>query len=352
MYNRIEIKNFRGLAALQVQDLRRINLIVGKNNTGKTSLLEAVLLLGGTTHAGITFHLGTARGQLLGEGRPDPDPIWRPLFYRLNPTERIEIAGDRGGRWREQRLVITASGGASYDGEDGVVRAGGDDKLGGLSLRYENAAGEPFVLDARVDPFDGAVRTPARRPDIMVPSSFLSARSYANFARDTERYSRLVRSKQEQPLIEAMRLIEPGLQRLEVVAERAGPTVYADVGLHALVPLAVCGEGLVRLFSIMVALSAQREGVLLVDEIDNGLHHGVMLPFWRAILKLATELDVQVFATTHNDDIIRSAIDAFADDLSVLRLYRLDRRDGHVVAVRYDELALEGVREHGVEVRG
>ena len=97
-------------------------------------------------------------------------------------------------------------------------------------------------------------------------------------------------------------LLEPALERIEVLSETGGPSLYMVLGLDALVPLAVCGEGIVRLFSIIVELIASRNGVLLVDEIDNGLHYSVMPKLWKLLGALVKNHDVQIFATTHNDD--------------------------------------------------
>ena len=90
-----------------------------------------------------------------------------------------------------------------------------------------------------------------------------------------------MKRKQERDVLEALRLIEPAVQRIEVLSEPGGPSLYLDLGLDALGPLAVCGEGIVRLFSIIVELIASRNGVLLIDEIDNGLHYTVMPKLWK-----------------------------------------------------------------------
>ena len=101
-------------------------------------------------------------------------------------------------------------------------------------------------------------------------------------------------------------------KRIEVLSEPSGPSIYLDIGLDTLVPLAVCGEGMVRLFSIILELVASRNGVLLIDEIDNGLHYSVMPKLWELLGELVEKHQVQVFGTTHNDDIMRSALEAFA----------------------------------------
>jgi AAA15 family ATPase/GTPase len=142
------------------------------------------------------------------------------------------------------------------------------------------------------------------------------------------------------------------VQRVEVLSEPSGPSIYLDVGLDALVPIAVCGEGMVRLFSIVLELIASRGGVLLIDEIDNGLHYTVMPTLWKLLGELVEKHNVQVFGTTHNDDMMRSALEAFAGRAGLLGLFRIDKRgDRHVVVASSDE-AMQSVREVPFEVRG
>src|SRR5262249_35106012 len=142
------------------------------------------------------------------------------------------------------------------------------------------------------------------------------------------------------------------VERIEVLSEQSGPSIYLDVGLDALVPLAVAGEGLVRLFSIILELIASRNGALLIDEIDNGLHYTVMPDLWKLLGELVEKHQVQVFGTTHNDDVIRSALEAFAGSEGLFGLFRIDKRGDRHVMVAYGDEAMEAVREVPFEVRG
>ena len=45
MFTTLKITDFRGFADLRLDGLRRVNLVVGRNNAGKTSLLEAIALV-------------------------------------------------------------------------------------------------------------------------------------------------------------------------------------------------------------------------------------------------------------------------------------------------------------------
>src|SRR5262249_11581485 len=104
MYSRISIRNFRGIASLDASGFRRINLIMGRNNSGKTTFLESLFLLGGATNPLFPTTLGQLRGQRL--GGTYPDPVWRPLFHNLDPRVPVEIRGQWAEERRERTLRI------------------------------------------------------------------------------------------------------------------------------------------------------------------------------------------------------------------------------------------------------
>jgi AAA ATPase-like protein/putative AbiEii toxin of type IV toxin-antitoxin system len=359
VYTSVGIKNFRGIEKLTSGGFRRINVIVGRNNSGKTTFLEALFLLGGATNPVFPTTLGQMRGQRL--GGTYPDPVWRPLFYNLNPRLPIEISARRVDDPAERLLRIGALDVSRYADilETSAAGSGGgiaavtqEMVIGGLELRYIDANQLETVTSAIFDPKTGNINAQSKQRADFVRSTFLSARAYPTLIRDAEQYSVLVRTKQEDEVVKAVRVIEPGIQRIEVLSEPGGPSVYVDLGLESLVPLAVCGEGFVRFFSIVVEMTATRNGVLLIDEIDNGLHYSVMDPFWYHLGDLAERFDVQVFGTTHNEELVRSALQGFSAKSNALGLFRMDRRDGSHCMTSYDEEAIQAVLEEQFEVRG
>ena len=190
MYSRVAIKNFRGIGSLEVDGLRRINLIVGRNNSGKTTFLEALFLLGGATNPQSPTSLGQLRGQRWG-GSP-PDPVWRPLFRNLDPGTPIEIMGQRVEEQRGRSLMIEAlevsSFADSYEpslgGDAGVSTATEDFDIGGLRLCYVGDVGPEVVTNATFDPMSGNINAPSKDRDDFVRTTLLSARAYSSLKRD------------------------------------------------------------------------------------------------------------------------------------------------------------------------
>jgi predicted ATPase len=357
MYASLSISNFRGVHRLAIDGLRRVNLLVGRNNTGKTTILEGFFLLGGATNPAFPTTLAQLRGQHLGMSYPDA--LWRPLFLNMDPHTAVAIHGQWAGEPRDRSLHVEALRVSSYAdlaepsmGEGGVAAVTQEFTLGGLRLRYVAADGNEETTEALFDPHTKRINAISKERADFVRTTFLSARSYPSLTRDAQQFSFLVRIKQERDVVDALRIIEPRVQRVEVLSEPGGPSVYVDVGLDSLIPVAACGEGFVRLFSIAVELTASRGGVLLIDEIDNGLHHSIMASLWTLLGTLADKHDVQVIATTHNEEMILSAVDAFKDRQGGLGLFRVDRRDGRHLVASYDHDAQQAVLEEHFEVRG
>jgi hypothetical protein len=358
MYSRISIRNFRGIETLDASGFRRINLIMGRNNSGKTTFLESLLLLGGATNPQFATTLGSLRGQRFDKGYPDS--TWRPLFHDLDSMIPVQISG----YWEEQRreigLTIEAREspnlievpGSSLESVGIVAATTRSAVVGGLRLLSKDSGGNPISAEVTSDPDSGMIRTTGSFRSAHVRTSLLPARSYASQSRDAQQFSSILRTKNDADIVDALRIIEPRVQRIEVLTEPSGPSIHLDIGLDTLVPLAVCGEGMVRLFSIILELVASRDGVLLIDEIDNGLHYTVMPTLWKLLGELVEKHNVQLFGTTHNDEMLRSALQAFAGTEGTLGLFRIDQRGNRHIMVGYSDEAMEAVREVPFEVRG
>lgn len=146
-----------------------------------------------------------------------------------------------------------------------------------------------------------------------------------------------------------MRIVEPRLQAIEDISASGAPLIWGDVGLRELVPLSVLGEGITRIARVVLAISSVPQGVVLVDEIENGLHHSVLGKFWKVVESAAEEFDTQIFATSHSRECVAAAHDALRGES--FRLHRLELDGQRSRCVSYGEEAVEGAMKHGLEVR-
>lgn len=160
----------------------------------------------------------------------------------------------------------------------------------------------------------------------------------------------------EPEVIAALRLLAPDIERISFVADADDPRR----GRHALVkfgespepvPIKSMGEGVNRLFGLTLALANARDGILLIDEVESGLHYSVQPRLWEYIFRLATTLNVQVFAITHSLDCIRAFQKAASGNPEVGIVIRLDKSQREVSATLFEESELEIAADYEIEVR-
>ena len=128
--------------------------------------------------------------------------------------------------------------------------------------------------------------------------------------------------------------------------------LQGDIGLGRPIPLPIMGEGMVRLASLVLRLAIASNGVVLIDEIENGLHHSIMPKLWSAIGDVAREFNTQLFASTHSLECIKAAHRAFTEGGKYdLRVHRLERTKKGIKAVTYDQEDLSVAFETSMEIR-
>ena len=150
-------------------------------------------------------------------------------------------------------------------------------------------------------------------------------------------------------LLDALRVIEPRLQHAEDNASSGVPMIHVDIGLPELVPLPVMGAGMTHLARIILAAASVRHGVVLVDEIENGLHHSVLPDVWRVVGKAVEQFDLQMFATTHSFECIEAACETLGAD--GFRLYRLEATGSGIRCITYEPGDVETALRHDMELR-
>jgi len=128
--------------------------------------------------------------------------------------------------------------------------------------------------------------------------------------------------------------------------------VHLDIGLKRFLPLAYTGEGMVRFADVLVAIASSKNGVVLIDEFENGVHYSILDKMWEATAEFADRFNTQVFATTHSLECIRAAHSVFANREYAFRLFRLQREaDRSVSAKAFSKDAIEAALKTELELR-
>jgi AAA15 family ATPase/GTPase len=163
-----------------------------------------------------------------------------------------------------------------------------------------------------------------------------------------------MRAGKKQMVVDALKSIDNRLTNIELLAPKGLPLVYADLGLSQAISISALGEGFRRLLNFLVDIGNTQDGIVLIDEIENGLHYSVLKDVWKAIGKAARDFNVQVFATTHSHECIVAAHEAFreTESLKDFKYHRLDRTaENKIVATPYSEELLDYSIQTGAEMR-
>ena len=155
----------------------------------------------------------------------------------------------------------------------------------------------------------------------------------------------------EDEVTAALKYIEPRLNDLVVLATAGSTSIAGDIGLGRRIPISQMGQGVGRLLSIVCSIIDNEGGGLLVDEIENGLHYGVLRHVWEVVLRSAERYDVQIFATTHSLEAIEAAVEATEGHEGSLAFYRLDRVGSDIKVVEGNDSRLRSAVKVGYEIR-
>lgn len=220
---------------------------MGRNNSGKTSLLESVHLISNATVPLAAVASAQSRGQRFAGS--SGDEIWRTFFF--GQTRGVRIDALAANEAKPRVLEISALRTHTFDAA-GIVEQSPEPSLSGLTFRYRNARGIVLTTAVSCGPEPGRITAQPQDRSDSIRSGSLPARGALNPHRDAEQYGQLVKPNRKDVVLDTLRLLEPRLRRIEVLPDPAGPTIHVDVGLETLLPLAVCGDGLTRMFSIVV----------------------------------------------------------------------------------------------------
>ena len=360
MYTSFQVSDFRCFGRLRIDELGLVNLIGGKNNVGKTALLEALFVHSGAPNPELVLGLDALRG--IGELRIRPrrahEVLWPSLFKEFDTSRVIELVAEYGrGRRRTVKLREVSETDAVdvhldrlFPPKEDQIFLSTEATSRVLQVSYEDEGEKPQVRYIKIE--DGRARIRPRPTDPSAPAYFLPAHAWPDLPRLADQFGQLEINKREDVLKDALKVIEPELHKLSVVVIGEVPVIHGDIGLERLVPLPLMGGGIVRLATLILAINSAENGIIMVDEIENGIHHSVLHNMWRVVAEAARESNTQVFATTHSLECVTAAHEVFSttgpDDF---RLHRLDRDADEIRTVTYGGSSLSAAIDSDLEVR-
>lgn len=381
MLKTIKIENFRGFKSFELQQLGRVNLLVGTNNSGKTSILEAVQLLCSRTNLEPLVETMNSRSEyFFGDDRKRERELdIRHLFYEheIEPGGQFSISGVND-KILEQFIVSIGIRPirSRYDSvidSDEQLKLFNEESFGSdidelkvldFTIKWTNGKEEekwerPLSLNGGLaEDYIRRLRLIGTQKKIATRTQFVTSSSLTT-EKMIELFDEVVLTHEEKLVQEALQLIEPRIERIASVnsgkyrrSDSRGGFVVRLSESDQRVPIGSMGDGIWRMLGLALATVSAEGGVLFVDEIDTGLHFTTMSDMWKLIWETSKRLNVQVFATTHSSDCwtslasIASQEDVARDGITIQRIER-----GKEKGTIFTEREIVIAAERGIEVR-
>lgn len=332
LFHQLELENYRGFQRYRLDGLARVNLLVGKNNCGKTSILEAVQILGSQGDPEVIAGIASRRGEVasLGKTQRHSYPDIAHFFYGhdVDLDQFLAIRGEESLGRITLRVVDFSEADLGKEPQSfaplgilqrnliarGVVSA--RQSLCVLKIETEDSNtrsqhllvprdGAILIETGPIDSRDGWDQGLGSSIRFITPESLHPHEM-------TIMWDNVITEGRETEIIEAIQILEPEIANLFFLSGegasrpgRGGILVSFTDPKRKRVPLGSFGEGMRRLLALALSLSQARGGILLIDEIDTGLHYSILGDMWLLLVNAAKQFDIQVFATTHSLDCIR-----------------------------------------------
>lgn len=312
MVTKFKVENFKGFENLELTNLSRINLVGGKNNVGKTSLLEALFSM--HDRLSIDILLKTFIWRAATPFFNLTQDIWLPAFYNYDTskeikftlindkgvTEQVSLKMDRNYIPPQQHNILQLP---NNPGQVAMNKPRFALKLEVKSNEFVSQ--ETFIYIAE----NGMLNAQNIKLNVnknLPVVQFYSTRTF-DAQKDSIGYGEIVRNNLEKIIIDALHIVEPRLTSIVPIQIANNQTIlHGDIGLPSKVPLYYMGDGVTRLLSFIIAIVRSSNGIVLFDEIENGLHYSIHADMWRVFYDLAKKYNVQIISNTHSIEMVEA----------------------------------------------
>ena len=369
MLQTLAIRGFRAFESYRLTNLARVNLVVGRNNCGKTSVLEAIELLVSGGHPAVFYNSARRRSEMgvpyARRGRERPIDVSHVFFgHKFDLGTRFELSSEGGKYTLSVRVRSLDEVGedsdfwdrrtkqwlqrGSLDQDEEAVPVLGLSIDGGPAGRQASLP----VMDDGTVMFESYPRS-IRNGAYGTPVHFLTLDSF-DPASMGGMWDTVLAEGREAEIVDDMRLLEPDLDSIHFLTSgRLGSGIL--VGLRnggRRLPIGTYGDGMRRLLALRLSFVGTANGFLLIDEIDTGLHWTIMEEMWQFVVEVARKSNVQIFATTHSYDCIQglgSLIQSRPDLKEEVSIQKVDTALKQAVCLRGDQIKV--AVEQDIEVR-
>lgn len=354
MLRDITIENYRLFEKFHMEELTQVNLLVGTNNSGKSSLLEAIYLLINQEMPSALFQILEIRGEITPDYRVRPRGGYQVSHIFRNHNFHEVVINISSEVTLGTPLTLTISYREDYQQLKQLTLFDEDENklASGLLFSYSDKVSRFFPITE-----DGLVEADTRSTrrffsdlnNRFISPDYLDQREIARL------WDQITLTPEEDKVLEALRILEPDIERIGFTSQqstRSGILLKVK-GDDYPVPLGSMGDGMRRILVLTASIVNCENGALFVDEIDTGLHYKALTQMWRLVIETAKRLNVQVFATTHSWDCLVAFQKALTETSAteIGSVFRLERKDDQIKYVSYTGDKLAVAIEHDIEVR-
>ncbi|PSB58574.1 AAA family ATPase [Chamaesiphon polymorphus] len=393
MIKDIEITNFRCFDRLKVSGFKRVNLISGKNNVGKTALLEAIFLNSTPTKDTLLSVIDSRINySITNKAKELSEKEWNDLLKNQNAGIFFSIDSVSENR-NPKKVTVFIMNEQSNISELNIILSGILSEVFGKILEDNiNEDGEKKeFIDRQKKQIEREVLNNNKAQDVIVlriesddkkspqtiilpktttialegnqfrgnntkhrsNSSFIPSNKRSSSIELTLEFDNARLEDRDKEVLNAFQIIDPSLVSVESFSIPE-PTIYLKRQGEKRMPLSLFGDAMNRMADIILKIINNQDSVLLIDEIENGIHHSNQVAFWEFLYKLADRLNVQIFATTHSLEMTEAFIKAGLDRPDSAAHFELTRHEktNRIVAINRDLETLEYAIERHKEVRG
>lgn len=322
MIESFDIENFRCFEQASLKDLRTINIIVGDNGSGKTALLEA-LAMAGSAHPYVATRIRMSRN------RPVPDQMawnrksfeefWQDLFYNFNSSNVIAFKF-------QDSLIGNYTIKIFYDFEESTLTFSPFGPITPLLFKrvgpLETETTAKLQIDSKGNAsIEGQLES--------LPNFYAFASNQQYYTADLVQYfSDLSKTGEVHDIIKTIKKDFNHLTNVAIEIDAGVPFLYATLkNMTQKLPITIVSSGLAKYLNILLAIYKTQKGIVLIDEIENGIYWKRMPNIWKTIRNYCYDNGVQLFITTHSNECLQSLLPAMKKNVEDFALIRAEVND-------------------------
>lgn len=356
MIENVKFENFRGFKNLQLEDVKPVTLISGKNNAGKSSVLDGLFLYFDHTDPDSFRKLNLIRNLPAGvDGRQ----IWESTFNDLDLSKDMCISVEFG----RQKTKLCYSKDTSFIPPDDpqtpkdILAQFISSAKHSYTLKFSFSKGNYTEIGHLVTSQSGLLRNietslPGNGIEAMPFTQYTNSIIISNESTIVDWIGKMELSRKKEEVIRILQILDPFIEDISTISLGGQVQLYTRVK-GKLLPLKLAGDGLNKLLFITLSIIANPGAIILIDEIDAGFHYSMFPKLWEVIVRAAHDNSCQIVATTHSYECIAGAISGAeesgqTDDFCY---FRLAQKDNDIIAYRYSDELLRTAIDADMEVR-